>query len=97
MSSIQPCALLLLAGPDWQIETISANVAMLGDVRPAALVGQPLAELIGTKALHGLRNRIAWLAGEESEVHDFGIEWGDVTLDVRACRDCRRSRLRRAS
>ena len=34
MVAIQPCALLLLIGPDWQVETVSANVAMLGDHQP---------------------------------------------------------------
>jgi light-regulated signal transduction histidine kinase (bacteriophytochrome) len=84
MTSIQPCALLLLVGPDWQVETVSANVAMLGDFKPASVVGQPLADLIGSKAIHTLRNRLAWLAGDESEVMDFGVQWGDVTLDIRA-------------
>ena len=88
MPAIQPCALLLLVGPDWRVETVSANVAMLGDIRPANVVGQPLADLIGSKAIHSLRNRVSWLASDESEVQDFGVQWGDLTLDVRAtCED----------
>lgn len=87
MTAIQPCALLLLIGPDWQVETVSANVAMLGDYRPAGVVGQPLADLIGSKAIHSLRNRLAWLSSDESEVQDFGIQWGDITVDVRATRE----------
>jgi GAF domain-containing protein len=86
MTAIQPCALLLLVGPDWRIETISANAAMLGDHRPNDLVGQPLADLIGSKAIHNLRNRMSWLSSDESEVQDFGVQWGDVTLDIRATR-----------
>lgn len=90
MTAIQPCALLLLVGPDWRVETASANVAMLGDFKPALVVGQPLSDLIGSKAIHALRNRLAWLASDESEVQDFGEEWGGVTLDLRAIRneDC---------
>jgi len=84
VTAIQPCALLLLVGPDWRVETASANVAMLGDTKPSELVGQPLTELIGSKAIHSLRNRMSWLSSDESEVHDFGVQWGDVTLDVRA-------------
>jgi light-regulated signal transduction histidine kinase (bacteriophytochrome) len=84
---IQPCALLLLVSPDWQLEAVSANVSMLGDVKPSALVGQPLADLIGSKAMHNLRNRMSWLSGEDSEVQDFGVQWGDVLLDIRASRD----------
>src|SRR5258705_13417984 len=57
---------------------------MLGDHKPGELVGQPLTELIGSKAIHSLRNRMSWLSSDESEVHDFGVQWGDVMLDVRA-------------
>jgi len=87
MAAVQPCALLLVIGPDWQIETVSANVGMLGDFRPATVLGQPLADLIGSKAIHTLRNRLAWLSSDESEVQDYGVEWGDVMLDIRATRD----------
>lgn len=87
MAAIQPCALLLLVGPDWRVETVSANVGMLGDFRPASVIGEPLADLIGSKAIHSLRNRMSWLSKDESEVQDFGVQWGDVTLDVRATRD----------
>lgn len=86
MLAIQPCALLLLIGPDWQVEAASANVGMLGNARPAGVIDQPLADLIGSKAIHSLRNRMSWLSREESEVQDFGVEWGGVTLDVRATR-----------
>ena len=77
---------MLLVGPDWQVEAASANVAMLVDVKPASVIGQPLADLIGSKAIHTLRNRMSWLSSDESEVQDFGVEWGDVTFDVRAAR-----------
>ena len=86
MTAIQPCALLLVVGADWQVEAASANVAMLGDIKPAAVVGQPLADLIGSKAIHTLRNRMSWLSSDESEVQDFGVQWGEAVLDVRAVR-----------
>ena len=87
MIAVQPCSLLLVIGPDWHIETVSANVAMLGDHRAAAVVGQPLADLIGSKAIHTLRNRLSWLSSDESEVQDYGVEWGGVMFDIRATRD----------
>ena len=87
MIAIQPCALLLLVGPDWQLKAVSANASMLGDVKPLSLVGQPLTDLIGSKGIHNLRNRMSWLSRDESEVQDFGVQWGDVMLDVRASRD----------
>jgi light-regulated signal transduction histidine kinase (bacteriophytochrome) len=78
---------MLLVGSDWQVTAISANAAMLGGQRPADAIGQPLADLIGSKAIHSLRNRMSWLSKDESEVHDFGVQWGEVTLDIRASRD----------
>ena len=87
MVAVQPCTLLLLIGPDWRVETVSANVAMLGDHRPASVVGQPLADLIGSKAIHTLRNRLSWLSSYESEVQDYGVQWGDVMFDIRATQD----------
>ena len=84
MPAIQPCALLLLVGPDWRVETVSANIAMLGDFQSAKVVGQPLSDLIGSNAIHTLRNRVSWLASDESEVQDFGVQWGGLTLDIRA-------------
>ena len=86
MIAIQPCALLLLVGPDWRVDTVSANVAMLGDFRASSVVGEQLTDLIGSKAIHNLRNRLSWLASDESEVQDFGVEWGDLTVDIRATR-----------
>lgn len=87
MVAVQPCALLLLIGPDWRVETVSANIGMLGDYRPASVVGQPLADLIGGKAIHTLRNRLSWLSSDESEVQDYGVQWGDVLFDIRAIHD----------
>jgi light-regulated signal transduction histidine kinase (bacteriophytochrome) len=84
MVAVQPCALLLAIGPDWHVETVSANVAMLGDFRPTSVIGKPLADLIGSKAIHTLRNRLSWLSNDESEVLDYGVQWGDVMLDIRA-------------
>jgi hypothetical protein len=84
--AIQPCALVLLVGADWQVETVSANLGMIGDFKPASVVGHPLGDLIDSKSLHNLRNRMAWLASDESEVHDFGVEWGEVALDLTAIR-----------
>ncbi|MEO7602591.1 MAG: GAF domain-containing protein [Sphingomicrobium sp.] len=87
MSAIQPCALLLLVGPDWRVETVSINVAMLGDVTPAEVLDRPLSDLIGGDAIHSLRNRVSWLASDTSEVQDFGIQWRALTFDVRAARE----------
>ena len=90
MPAVQPCALLLVVGPEWRVETVSANAAKLGTIAPDKAVGEPLSDLIGSDEVHTLRNRVSWLASDESEVYEFGVRWGVLTLDVRAVRDGQR-------
>jgi light-regulated signal transduction histidine kinase (bacteriophytochrome) len=89
VTAIQPCALLLLVGPDWRVETISANAGQLGRGTPDTLLGRPLAQLIGSDAIHALRNRMSWLSGDDGVVHDYGVRWqgSDTTLDIQARRE----------
>jgi light-regulated signal transduction histidine kinase (bacteriophytochrome) len=89
VTAIQPCALLLLVGPDWRVETISANAGQLGRGSPETLLGRPLAQLIGSDAIHALRNRIAWLSGNDGVVHDYGVRWqgSDTAFDIQAHRE----------
>ena len=90
MPAVQPCALLLVVGPEWQVEAVSANLAMVADVEPGAVLGQPLSDLIGSEETHTLRNRVSWIASDDGEVLDFGVRWGAMTADVRATRQGRR-------
>jgi light-regulated signal transduction histidine kinase (bacteriophytochrome) len=89
VTAIQPCALLLLVGPDWRVETISANAGQLGRGAPETLLGRPLAQLIGSDAIHALRNRMSWLSGDDGVVHDYGVRWqgSDTNLDIQARRE----------
>jgi light-regulated signal transduction histidine kinase (bacteriophytochrome) len=88
VTAIQPCALLFLVGPDWRVETISANAGLLEQGKSEDLLGRPLAQLIGSDAIHALRNRMAWLSRDDSSVHDFGVRWGrcDTSFDIHARR-----------
>lgn len=88
MTAIQPCSLLFLVGPDWRAETISANAGLLQQGQAETLLGRPLAQLIGSNAIHALRNRMAWLSCEDSTIHDFGVRWGrcDTNFDIHARR-----------
>lgn len=90
MPAVQPCALLLVVGPEWQVEAVSANVAMVADIEPEAVLGQPLSDLIGSEPTHTLRNRVSWIARDDGEVLDFGVRWGAMTADIRATREGRR-------
>ncbi len=89
MTAIQPCALLLLVGPDWRVETISANAGILGRGQAETLLGRPLALLIGSDAIHALRNRMSWLSGDDGVVHDFDVRWqgSDTAFDIQARRE----------
>lgn len=88
-AAIQPCALLLLVGPDWCIEAVSESCDLLGKGEPKDLLGQPLTMLLDSQEIHELRNRMAWLGGDNSRVQDFGLSWGggSRTYDVQASRD----------
>jgi light-regulated signal transduction histidine kinase (bacteriophytochrome) len=87
-AAIQPCALLLLVGPDWCIEAVSENCGHLGKGEPGGLLGQPLTVLLDSQEIHDLRNHMAWLGGDNSRVQDFGLSWGaDGTYDIQASRD----------
>ena len=88
-AAIQPCALLLLVGPDWCVEAVSANAGQLGKGEPGDLLGQPLTVLLDSQEIHELRNHMAWLGGDNSRVQDFCLSWGggSRTYDVQASRD----------
>ena len=89
-AAIQPCAMLLLVGPDWCVEAVSANAGQLGKGEPGDLLGQPLTVLLDSQEIHDLRNHMAWLGGDNSRVQDFGLSWGagKGPYDVQASRDC---------
>ena len=79
MTAIQPCALLLLVGPDWRVETISANAGHAGRVESLqrSSAGR-WRDLIGSKAIHALRNRMAWLAATRARSTTTACDGGDV-------------------
>lgn len=86
--ALQPCAMLLVVGPDWRIEAASANAALLGKPRDRELVGQPLTDLLDGTEVHALRNHMARLSSEGTRVQDYGLRWGGGTqgFDVAATR-----------
>lgn len=88
MGLIQPCAFLLLVGPDWRIEGASANAGEIGRASGDSLVGKPLTELLDGNEVHDLRNHMARLSSEGSRVQDYGLYWGagGLALDVAATR-----------
>jgi len=45
--------------------------------------------LIGSDAIHALRNRMSWLSGDDGVVHDYGVRWQgcDTAFDIHARRE----------
>ena len=62
---------------------------MLGRGAPETLLGRPLAQMIGSDAIHALRNRMSWLSGDDGIVHDYGVRWrgSDTSFDIQAHRE----------
>lgn len=83
MPAIQPCAVLIVVDPDWRVETVSANVTLIADTQPEAVLGRPISDLIGEDSAHALRNRVSWIAGDGGEALDLAARWGTMTTDVR--------------
>lgn len=76
MGAIQPCAILLLVGPDWRVATVSQNAAQMGLGEAEGWLGQPIADVLGDDAVHEVRNRMTWLFSDRALAQDFGLRLG---------------------
>lgn len=74
LGAIQPIGFLLALSPEMVIERASANVAEFLGAGPEALIGKPLAGFLSPEAVHGLRNRVALIAGNDGVERIFGCE-----------------------
>jgi light-regulated signal transduction histidine kinase (bacteriophytochrome)/CheY-like chemotaxis protein len=74
LGSIQPLGFLLALSAEMRIERASANTQQFLGVPPDALIGQPIANLFSTEAVHELRNRLAFLTGHDAVERIFGCE-----------------------
>lgn len=52
--------------PDWAVTALSSNVGEFLGTSSAAKLGHPLTELLGSGAIHDIRNRMALLRGDEA-------------------------------
>jgi light-regulated signal transduction histidine kinase (bacteriophytochrome)/CheY-like chemotaxis protein len=73
LGNIQPFGFLLSAGADWIARRVSANVGDFLGIAPAAILGQPLTEIISEKALHAIRNRVTLLRGPDAVERMFNV------------------------
>lgn len=66
LGAIQSFGFLIAVSSDWQVSRVSENIAEhLGTAWDDA-IGQPLERLVSQQAVHDIRNRIAYLQGEDS-------------------------------
>lgn len=66
----------MLVGPEWRVETVSANAGMLGLGEADAWLGQPIADMLGDDAVHEVRNRMTWLFSDRALAQDYGLRLG---------------------
>ena len=59
--AIQPVGFALVLSEQWLVERVSANIAEYMPAEPEALVGTPIADLLGSETVHTLRNQLALL------------------------------------
>ena len=74
LGSIQPIGFLVALTADWIVARVSANLADYVGLAPDDVIGRPLAEFVGTRTIHDLRNRTTLLRGADSIERLFGIE-----------------------
>ncbi|MEO7504982.1 MAG: GAF domain-containing protein [Sphingomicrobium sp.] len=74
--SIQPLGWLALVSSEWLVERISANIGDYFGQSAEAVIGRPLADLLGGDAVHGLRNQLALLRAPDSIARLFGCAAG---------------------
>ncbi len=74
--AIQPLGWLAMVSPEWLVERVSANIADYFSLSTEAVVGRPLADLLGGDAVHGLRNQLALVRAPDSIARLFGCPAG---------------------
>jgi light-regulated signal transduction histidine kinase (bacteriophytochrome)/CheY-like chemotaxis protein len=70
---IQSFGCLLALSSDWMVARASANLETFLDVTASAAIGRPLVDLIGTDAVHALRNRVSLLRGPNATERLFAL------------------------
>ena len=77
LGAIQPIGFLLAVSEQWMIVRASANLAGFLGLTAEEAIGRPLDGLFGAAAVHGLRNRVAMLRGEDAVERIFGCTLRD--------------------
>ena len=73
LGAIQPVGFLIELNPDWFVSRVSANFESFFGVAPEAAIGTAMIELFTGDAVHGLRNRLSLLRGEDAIERVFAL------------------------
>lgn len=66
LGAIQSFGFLIAVSADWQVSRASDNLAQHLGIDWQEAIGRPLDRLVSQQAVHDIRNRIAYLQGEDS-------------------------------
>lgn len=82
LARIQPHGLLVGLTPDWRIMRASANLGDHLTNAKASPIGRPLADILGSAAVHTLRNRMALLRNPEGSARQFALHTTGTTRPI---------------
>ncbi len=74
IGSIQPIGFLVAISADWVVSRVSANAGEYLGRSVDTLLGAEFQGLIGTKAIHTIRNRLALLRGPDDVERAFAVQ-----------------------
>lgn len=74
LGAIQNFGFLIAVKADWTVARVSKNLEALTGVAASALLGKPLETVFAPDALHGIRNRVAFLRGTDAIERIFGLD-----------------------
>lgn len=78
LGAIQPFGFLIaVAGPEWSVQRVSANVGNWLQIAPAEMLGRSLLDFIRADAIHTLRNQLQIVSMTGTAARLFGIRIDD--------------------
>ena len=82
LARIQPHGFLIGLTPDWRIMRASANIGDHLTNAKASPIGRPLADILGSAAVHTLRNRMALLRNPKGSARQFALHTTGTTRPI---------------
>ncbi|KQV10772.1 two-component system sensor histidine kinase/response regulator [Rhizobium sp. Root1203] len=73
LGAIQPFGFLLVVSSDWLVARASANLEQFVGVSHREIIGRPVSQIIHSKTMHALRNRLSIMRGPDMVERLFGV------------------------